>query len=110
MRLDGAIATQRFVVSEDQLTNDGVRVVPGHWAHTIYEWESAAKSVEGHRTRAGTPSTEISKDGSFENLRDYFYRPTFLSHGWSREDGFRRGNDILTALIEPGNSSQDFVA
>lgn len=70
MRLDGAIATQRFVVSDDQLTRDGVRFVPDHWAHTIYEWESAAKSVEGHRARAGTPEMEISKDGSFENLRD----------------------------------------
>lgn len=110
MRIEGAIATQRFVVSYDQLTLDGARVHPAHWAHTIYEWESAAKSVEGHRTRAGTPKMEISKDGSFENLRDYFYRPAFLSHGWTKEDGFRRSDDILTAMIVPAGAPAGFIS
>jgi hypothetical protein len=101
MRLDGAIATQRFVASRDQPVLGGKRVNPGYFAHTIYEWESAAKSVMGHSTRAGTPSMEITRDCSFVGLRDYFYRPVFLSHGWSPERGFRRGDDVLTALIVP---------
>jgi hypothetical protein len=101
MRLDGAIATRRFIVSQDQLVIRGSPVRPQHWAHTIYEWESAAKSVQGHTDRAGTPAMEISRDGTFAGLRDYFYRPRVLSHGWSREHGFRRGEDILTAMIVP---------
>jgi hypothetical protein len=101
MRLDGAIATQRFIAAEDQPVLGGERVEPGYFAHTIYEWESAAKSVAGHGARAGTPLMEIIGDCSFEALQDYFYRPVFLSHGWSREAGFRRGKDILTALIIP---------
>ncbi|MET0988470.1 MAG: hypothetical protein ABW034_23985 [Steroidobacteraceae bacterium] len=110
LRLDGALATQRFIVSEHQLTIDGHRVVPAHWAHTIYEWESARKSVEGHAERAGTPAMEISKDGSFEHLRDYFYRPVHLSHGWTLEDGFRRGEDVMTAMIVPPDGAEgDFT-
>ena len=101
MRLDGAIATQRFIVADDQPVLGGGRVVPGYWAHTVYEWESAAKSVQGHAARAGTPLMEITRDGSFSGLRDYFYRPVLLSHGWTREKGFRRGHDILTAMIVP---------
>ena len=107
MRLDGAIATQRFIVHDDQLTLDGSRVVPGHWAHTIYEWASAAKSVAGHHERAGTPAMEISRDGVFTALRDYFYRPRYLSHGWSREAGFRRGSHVLTAMIVPPAGRQN---
>jgi hypothetical protein len=101
MRLDGAIATQRFVAAADQPVLGGRQVEPGYFAHTIYEWESAAKSVAGHGARAGMPLMEITGDCSFEALQDYFYRPVFLSHGWSREAGFRRGRDILTALIIP---------
>jgi hypothetical protein len=110
MRLEGAIATQRFIVSEDQPLIAGKRIVPGHWAHTIYEWQSAAKSVEGHRLRATTPQMQISRDGDFRNLRDYFYRPAVLSHGWSREAGFRRGDDVLTALIVPPPDAEEFVS
>jgi hypothetical protein len=106
MRLDGAIATQRFVAAADQPVLGGERVEPGYFAHTIYEWESAAKSVAGHGARAGTPLMEITGDCSFEALQDYFYRPVFLSHGWSREAGFRRGGDILTALIIPPRGSE----
>ena len=80
MRLEGAIATQRFAVSDDQPVIGGKRVIPGYFAHTIYEWESAAKSVAGHSTRAGTLLMEITRDGSFVGLRDYFYRPVFLSY------------------------------
>jgi hypothetical protein len=109
MRLDGAIATQRFIASEKQLTLDGQRVDPGYFAHTIYEWESAAKSVAGHEERAGTPAMQISRDGSFTKLRDFFYRPRFLSHGWSRAAGFRRGRDILTAMIQPAASEAEFI-
>jgi hypothetical protein len=101
MRLEGAIATQRFGPAADQPVLDGRRVEPGYFAHTIYEWESAAKSVEGHQMRAGTPLMEIIRDCSFAGLRDYFYRPVFLSHGWTREKGFRVGDEILTALIIP---------
>jgi len=101
MRLEGAIATQRFGPAADQPVLDGRRVEAGYFAHTIYEWESAAKSVAGHTMRAGTPWMEIIRDCSFAGLRDYFYRPVFLSHGWSREKGFRRGDDVLTALIIP---------
>jgi len=101
MRLDGAIATQRFIRAPEQLVLNGKPVAPAYWAHTIYEWESAAKSVEGHTNRAGTPLMEITRDCEFKNLRDYFFRPVFLSHGWSRESGFRRGSNILTALIVP---------
>jgi len=106
MRLDGAIATQRFIVSDDQLILDGKRVVPGHWAHTLYEWESAAKSVAGHQERAATPQMEITRDADFVGLRDYFYHPRHLSHGWSRDTGFRRGDDILTAMIQPPAGSE----
>jgi hypothetical protein len=110
MRLDGAIATQRFVAAEDQPLLSGQRVGPGYFAHTIYEWESAAQSVAGHAARAGTPLMEIIRDCSFEGLRDYFYRPVYLSHGWSRELGFRRGQDVLTALIAPGpDATADFI-
>ncbi len=101
MRLDGAIATQRFIVADDQPVLGGRKVVPRHWAHTIYEWESAEKSVDGHSARAGTPLMEISRDGVFDELRDFFFRPVFLSHGWTREAGFRRGTWILTAMIVP---------
>ena len=38
-----------------------------------------------------------------------FYCPTFLSHGWTREDGFRRGDDLLTALIVPAGPPAEFV-
>ena len=107
MRLDGAIATQRFIAGRDQPSIGGKRCVPGHWAHTIYEWESAAKSVEGHRMRGGTPRMEISRDGDFRNLRDHFYRPECLSHGWSREGGFRWGTDVLTVLFVPSADAGD---
>jgi hypothetical protein len=106
MRLDGAIATRRFIVSQDQLLMHGNPVRPQHWAHTIYEWESAAKSVQGHTDRAGTPAMKISRDGNFAGLRDYFYRPRVLSHGWTREHGFRRGEDILTAMMVPPPSGE----
>jgi hypothetical protein len=109
MRLDGAIATQRFCVAEEQPVLLGKPVEPAHWAHTIYEWQSAFASVEGHAERAGTPRMEISRDCSFEGLRDYFYRPEYLSHGWDREAGFRRGDDVLTALIEPEANHASFV-
>jgi hypothetical protein len=110
MRLDGAIATQRFIAADEQPSRDGQRVDPLHWAHTIYEWESAAQSVEGHQRRATTPAMEISRDGDFRHLRDYFYRPAFLSHGWSHEAGFRRGNDVLTAMIaKPAAGAAEFV-
>lgn len=101
MRLDGAIATQRFITSLQQPIVDGRPVNPGYFAHTIYEWESAAKSVLGHNERVGTVDMEVIRDASFEGLRDYFYRPVFLSHGWTREQGFRRGDDVITALIVP---------
>jgi hypothetical protein len=109
MRLDGAIATQRFIVSDEQPVLDGKRVAPKHWAHTIYEWESAAKSVAGHASNACTPKMEISRDGSFEGLRDFFFRPVFMSHGWTQATGFRRGRSILTALIQPAGSAADFA-
>lgn len=109
LRLDGAIATQRFCVAEEQPVLVGGIDGPAHWAHTIYEWESAAKSVEGHTERAGTPAMEISHDCEFAGLRDYFYRPEYLSHGWSREAGFRRGSDVLTALIVPSGDQHAFV-
>ncbi|NWK98293.1 hypothetical protein DM806_22020 [Sphingobium lactosutens] len=101
MRLDGAIATQRFIITPQQPIVDGRTVDPGYFAHTIYEWESAAKSVLGHKERVGTASMEVIRDASFDGLRDYFYRPVFLSHGWTREKGFRRGEDVITALIRP---------
>lgn len=101
MRLDGAIATQRFITGEQQLVLGGNRVDPGYFAHTIYEWESAAKSVAGHSERACTPRMQITRDCDFARLRDYFYRPVHLSHGWTREAGFRRGDQMLTAMIAP---------
>lgn len=107
MRLDGAIATQRFIVHDEQLILNGTKVAPVHWAHTIYEWQSAAKSVQGHLDRAGTPLMDISHYGSFAGLRDYFFRPVFLSHGWSREAGFRLGSRaVLTAMIVPEPGSE----
>jgi len=105
MRLDGAIATQRFVTAEEQPAGD-----PGYFAHTIYEWESAAKSVAGHTERAGTPLMEITGDCSFTGLRDYFFRPAFLSHGWTREAGFRRGDSVMTALIVPPEGGEGAFA
>lgn len=101
MRLDGAIATQRFITADEQPVIGGAKVLPGYFAHTIYEWESAARSVAGHSERAGTPLMEITGDCSFAGLRDYFFRPVFLSHGWTREAGFRRGASVMTALILP---------
>jgi len=105
MRLDGAIATQRFVTAEEQPEGD-----PGYFAHTIYEWESAAQSVAGHGERAGTPLMEITGDCSFEALRDYFFRPVFLSHSWTREAGFRRGDSVMTALILPPEGGEAALA
>jgi hypothetical protein len=110
MRLDGAIATQRFVAAEEQPAIGGKAIDPGYFAHTIYEWESAAKSVAGHSERAGTPLMEITGDCSFEGLRDYFFRPVFLSHGWTREGGFRRGDSVMTALILPPAGDEDAFA
>lgn len=110
MRLDGAIATRRFVVHARQPVIDGQRVTPWHWAHTIYEWESAAASVAGHHERAGTPRMQITGDASFTRLRDYFFRPLHLSHGWTRAQGFRRGEAVLTALIDPGEDPDAFAA
>lgn len=109
MRLDGAIATQRFVVHALQPVLNGRRVVPFHWAHTIYEWESAQASVDGHNERAGTQLMEITKDCSFNGLRDFFFRPRLLSHGWSAENGFRKGDSVLTALLHPGDDEAGFV-
>jgi hypothetical protein len=105
MRLDGAIATQRFVTADEQPAGD-----PGYFAHTIYEWESAAKSVAGHNERAGTPRMDITGDCSFEALRDYFFRPVFLSHGWTREAGFRRGDSVMTVLILPPEGEEQAFA
>ena len=99
MRLDGAIATQRFIRSRLQPVQNGQPIDPGYFAHTIYEWESAKRSVDGHNDRAGTPRMEISADAEFKGLRDYFYRPVALSHAWTREQGFRRGVHVLSALI-----------
>jgi len=110
MRLDGAIATQRFVTAVEQPVIGGGAVDPGYFAHTIYEWESAAKSVAGHSARAGTPLMEISGDCLFEGLRDYFFRPVFLSHGWTREAGFRRGDSVMTALILPPEGEEEAFA
>lgn len=110
LRLDGAIATQRFCIGDEQPVLEGETVAPQHWAHTIYEWSSAQKSVDGHNERAGTPLMEVSRDCVFEGLRDYFYRPEYLSHGWSPEHGFRRGTEILTALIQPPGDWRAFVA
>ncbi|MET0546573.1 MAG: hypothetical protein ABWZ40_09700 [Caulobacterales bacterium] len=110
MRLDGAIATQRFAVSADQPVINGKAQKPAHWAHTIYEWESAAKSVSGHTDRAGTSLMEISSDGEFNGLRDYFFRPVYLSHGWTKQKGFRDGVDVMTALIAtPSCGAEAFV-
>lgn len=110
MRLDGAIATQRFVATSEQPVIGGAKVDPGYFAHTIYEWESAAKSVAGHNERAGTPLMEITGDCSFEALRDYFFRPVFLSHGWTRETGFRRGDSVMTVLIRPREGDEQAFA
>jgi hypothetical protein len=110
MRLDGAIATQRFVTAGEQPAIGGEAVDPGYFAHTIYEWESAAKSVAGHHERAGTPLMEISGDCAFEGLRDHFFRPVFLSHGWTRAAGFRRGDSVMTALILPPEGEEEAFA
>lgn len=110
MKLDGAIATQRFIVGDEQPVLDGKAVTPHHWAHTIYEWESAQKSVDGHHERAGTVDMQVSRDGLFEGLRDFFYRPVHLSHGWTREAGFRRGTEILTVLIIPPSGGEKAFA
>lgn len=109
MRIEGAIATQRFVTANEQPMIAGAPIQPAYFAHTIYEWESAAKSVVGHSERAGTPLMEISNDCSFNGLLDYFFRPVFLSHGWSREEGFRRGDSVMTVLISPSESDQAFT-
>ena len=109
MRIEGAIATQRFVTADEQPVIAGTPLRPPYFAHTIYEWESAAKSVIGHSERAGTPLMEISRDCSFDGLLDYFFRPVFLSHGWSREQGFRRGDSVMTILIAPSAGDQAFT-
>lgn len=109
MRLDGAIATRRFAVHPLQPTIGGSRSMPAHWAHTIYEWESASASVKGHHERAGTSQMEISRDCSFRALRDYFFRPCHLSHGWSAEEGFRKGNSVLTVLLRPKANEAEFI-
>lgn len=110
MRLEGALATQRFIRHPLQPMTDGVPVRPFHWAHTIYEWESAAKSVKGHHERAGTPLMEISGDGDFAGLRDYFFRPRFLSHGWTLDAGFRRGDAVLTVMLRPRPGDEAMLA
>ncbi|GGD80741.1 hypothetical protein [Croceicoccus mobilis] len=110
MRLDGAIATQRFAVHPLQPVLDGAKCLPFHWAHTIYEWESAAASVKGHAERAGTPQMEITRDASFAGLRDFFFRPRHLSHGWSPQEGFRRGDAVLTVLLQPAGDPEEFVS
>ncbi|GGC19034.1 hypothetical protein GCM10011371_03340 [Novosphingobium marinum] len=110
MRLDGAIATQRFAVHALQPTIEGQRVTPRFWAHTIYEWESAAASVQGHSERAGTELMQITGDASFTGLRDFFFRPEHLSHGWEREAGFRgSASAVMTALLEPAGDPDDFA-
>lgn len=109
MRLEGAIATQRFAVHPQQPVLNGAKSMPFHWAHTLYEWESAAASVEGHAERAGTPRMEITRDASFAGLRDFFYRPRHLSHVWSRAEGFRNGDAVLSVLLQPSHSEDDFV-
>ncbi|QQV77648.1 hypothetical protein H5J25_02270 [Sphingomonas aliaeris] len=108
MRLDSALATQRFCIGEEQPVLDGKATAPALWAHTIYEWNSARRSVDGHLEYACTPRMEISRDGDFTGLRDYFYKPEYLSHGWTREAGFRRGSEILTALIQPKSDFATF--
>ena len=110
MRLDTAIATQRFIEAEEQLEFDGKRVVPTHWAHTIYEWTDAAKCLQDHLDRVCTPLMEVSRDGRLTDLREYFGRAAFMSHGWSEEQGFRRGTGIMTAMIKLDAVKQrDFV-
>lgn len=109
MRLDGALATQRFVVHPLQPVLDGQRAMPYHWAHTIYEWESAAASAQGHAARAGTPEMAITRDASFAGLRDYFFRPRHLSRAWSLERGFREGDSVLSVLLQPGTDEAAFT-
>jgi hypothetical protein len=111
MRLDCALGVQRFIVADDQPVLDGKRVQPAYWAHTIYEWDSTERSAEDHNNLAGTPAMEISRDGDFDGLRDYYYRPAWLSHGWDSDQGFRRGTDILTVLLVPKPGMEDaFIA
>ena len=109
MRLDGAIATQRFVVHRLQPVMNGRRATPIHWAHTIYEWESAEASVRGHAERGGTPLMEITRDASFRKLRDYFFVPCYMSGGWRADTGFRGGSCVLTVLIEPAGDPAGFA-
>jgi hypothetical protein len=99
MRIDGGIAVQRFVRSAEQLELDGSTVVPAHQAHTIYEWESAEKSVAGHFERAGTPKMQHSLDCNYGDEIGGYFRPVFLSSPWSSETGFIEGSYVLALLI-----------
>ena len=111
MRLPSGIAVQRFMTAEDQPVLDGETIDAGYFAHTIYEWTSAIESAAEHDSKAGTPGMEISRFGCFDGLRDYYYSPIFLSHDWNAADGFRRGTDILTALIVPPQGGEaEFLA
>jgi hypothetical protein len=99
MRIEGGISAQRFIASDNQLKLEGKTVVSDHKAHTIFEWESAEKSVVGHIERAGTPAMLHTRDCFFGDELGGYFRPVHLSDGWSRENGFKRGLDLLTVLM-----------
>lgn len=111
MRLDTAIAGQRFIQADRQLSLGGQTVVPTHWAHTIYEWSDAAKCLQDHLDMVCTPKMEVSKDGDLHGIREYFGRAVYLSHRWNKSLGFRRGVDVLTAMIKIDPARQnEFIA
>lgn len=111
MRLPSGIAVQRFITADEQPVLNGETIDAGYFAHTIYEWTSAAESATEHDDNAGTSRMEISNLGCFDGLRDYYYSPVHLSHGWNAADGFRRGSHILTAMIVPPEGSEaEFLA
>jgi hypothetical protein len=111
MRCRGGIGAQRFRASADQLPEAGGASTSLYAVHTLYEWESAADCVEDHAIRAGGPEMRITADGSYDRLRVFFYHPEYLSDGFSRESGYRRGDDVLTAMINlpEGLDENDFT-
>jgi hypothetical protein len=110
MRIDGAIAAHRFIISDvvmpSVLTNQGVQ----HQAHTIFEWDDAKKSVDGHFERAGTPAMPHTRDCNYGDEVGGYFRPVVLSNGWTRAEGFGNAGHLFSLLLlNPRESDDEFV-
>lgn len=98
MRMDSAIAVQRFRAMAPD--DDAPASQSKHYAHTIYEWNSAERAIAQHLEQVCTPAMEISVDADHGNgFRENFFRPVHSSFDYTRSEGLWRGEASLVVML-----------